>query len=130
MSKKKLHSIESNVIICFIFTLYHDPTLQSLLPSALKLQNHKQISYECVFSVCVEIWHLFHVCDIKYGIKINFFMYNLGLFSYYICYIFLNERAEPSSISLECINVKISMLNNFGSNNRKERTQGDHKINH
>ena len=111
---KKLNLIDSNVIICVILTPFHNPISQSLLPSPLKLQyNPKQITYECV------------LCVWRFYISFMYVLQTVESKLPYLCLItdhsqitqlhfFVYERTEFSSISLECTNVKLSILDNFG----------------
>ena len=76
--QQKLNSIYSNVIICFILTTILTLPSQPLLPFSIKLQNFTTpkealMSVRCVY---VQIWHLFHIRDRKYRIKINFRVFN------------------------------------------------------
>ena len=67
--QQKLNSIYSNVIICFILTLFLTLPSQPVLPSPLKLQNFTTPN-ESLMSVCVQIWHLFHIRDKKIELKL------------------------------------------------------------
>ena len=76
--QQKLNKIYSYLIICFILTPFSTLPYQPLLPSPLKLHNFTtpNETLMSVWFVCVQIWHLFHICDRKDCIKINFWVFN------------------------------------------------------
>ena len=105
--QQKLDSIYCNLIICFILTPLLTPTSQPLLPFPLKLQNFTSPN-ESLMSVC-------YVCVCRFGISFTYMIESIDLKLISVClindysliaqlHIFFYERAEFSSISLECIN--------------------------
>ena len=97
----------------FHFHFILNPIFPTPSTSPLKLQNFttQNGSLMGVCCVSVHIWHLFHIgIDSKlisvYLINDYSLIADLRIFVY--------GRAECSSISLECIKVKLLILNNFG----------------
>ena len=86
---KKLSSIYSNVITCFILTPFLTLPSQPLLPSPLKLQNFTTPNEPLMSVCCVQIWHIFHVHVESIASKLFFY-----------------ELAELSSILLDFVQRK------------------------
>ena len=73
--------------------------------------NGSLMSVCCVY---VQIWPLFYIRDKRYRIEINFCVCLINDYSLIAdLHIFVYERAECGSISLELTKVKLSLLNNF-----------------
>ena len=74
-----------------------------------------QIDHQWVCDVCVQIWYLFHIRIIYKKVYSVCFINNYSLIP--DLHIFVYGRAECASISLKCTKVKLSILNNFWTNN-------------
>ena len=65
-------------------------------------------------SVFVKIWRVFQIRDRKYRFEINFCVLINDYSLFADPHIFVYGSAECATISLECTNVKLLILNNFG----------------